>query len=104
MINGEKTRINDSKSSLPESFYLYHSDLTTNFALVIFVNTRLDSENKSVTLIDFGTRVDTLTTSFKVWDGGLKIEQVWLNDELLTSKLDHKVPLVITVDQILTDK
>lgn len=104
MINGVKTRINDNNARPPENFYVYLSNETKKFNLVIFVNTRLDSEKKSVTLIDFGTKVDTLQTRFKVWDTGFKIEEVWYNGDLLTSKLDHKVPLTITVDRILTSK
>lgn len=104
MINGVKTRVNDNNALLPENFYIYYSDATTNFALVLFVNTRKDNDNKSVTLIDFGTKVDTLQTSFKVWDTGFKIEKVWYNGDLLTSQLDHKTPLVITVDRMLTSK
>lgn len=104
MINGVKTRINDVNARPPENFYVYFSSETNKYNLVIFANTRLNSENKSVTLIDFGTKVDTLQTRFKVWDAGFKIEEVWYNGDLLTSKLDHKVPLTITIDRILTSK
>ena len=82
IINGVKTRVLDNKMAKPENFSIDYSETNHKYCLALFVNDKYDSKNTSETLIDFGNRVDTLTTSFNILNDGYTIQEVWYNHVL----------------------
>lgn len=87
MINGVKTRVLIEGSQISENFYTNYSKKDQKYYLAFIANPNVDGNMKSVTLIDFSTRVDTIVTSFREIENGSRVEGVWHNGTLLTSSL-----------------
>jgi uncharacterized protein YlbG (UPF0298 family) len=82
-----KTRVLIEGSQISENFYVNYTSKDQKYYLAFIANPNVDGNMKSVTLIDFTTRVDTLVTSYREIKNGSRVESVWHNGDLLTTSL-----------------